>query len=51
MNTFTRLGVALIAVGAFLMLSTISPLGLVLIMLGAPLVFYRATAQALRERR
>ena len=48
MKLITRIGWILIAVGAFLVISTISPLGLLLMMLGTPMVFVGATVRAVR---
>ena len=48
MRLLIRIGWVLIAVGAFLMISTISPLGLLLMLLGVPLVFVGSTVRAVR---
>jgi len=50
MKLITRIGWILIAVGAFLVISTISPLGLLLMLLGTPMVFVGATVRAMRAR-
>ncbi len=51
MKLLSRLGWVFIAIGAVLFLSTITPLGLILILLGAPAVFFGATGSTLRARR
>jgi hypothetical protein len=49
--TFLRFSAwSVLLVGLFLMLSTISPAGFLLILAGAPLVFAVETARALRRR-
>lgn len=49
LKLLTRTGWILIAVGAFLMLSTISPLGLLLMLAGSPLVFIGVTVKTLKQ--
>ena len=50
MKFVTWVGALLLAVGLVLMLVFTSPLGLGLLLLGGPLLFFGAAARTLRER-
>ncbi len=48
MKLLTRIGWGLIAVGAFLMIAMMTPLGLPLMVIGVPMVFVGSTVRAVR---